>query len=127
MGITLSLSHVVRLTMWLALDVVDEENGCMRYACASHRRGMRPHGRTKLLGFSQGITDFPQDEDLADERSISVHAGDVIVHHALTIHPRRCQSLKSIASSTWTGLLCGKRWRKMRALRMSIKLNCLRN
>ena len=47
---------------------------------------MRPHGRTKTLGFSQGITDFPRDEDLAEERAISAQPGDVIVHHAMTIH-----------------------------------------
>ena len=85
-GFYFKLAPCEALTMWLALDVVDEENGCMRYVRGSHRRGMRPHGRTKTLGFSQGITDFPRAEDLTDERPISVQPGDVIVHHAMTIH-----------------------------------------
>ncbi len=85
-GYYFKLEPCAALTMWLALDVVDEENGCMRYVRGSHRGGMRPHGRTKTLGFSQGIIDFPREEDLADERPISAQPGDVIAHHAMTIH-----------------------------------------
>jgi phytanoyl-CoA hydroxylase len=85
-GFYFKLEPCQALTMWLALDVVDEENGCIRYVRGSHRRGMRPHGRTQTLGFSQGITDFPRAEDLADERPISAQPGDVIAHHAMTIH-----------------------------------------
>ena len=51
------------LTIWMALDGVDEENGCLRYVAGSHRRGIRPHGRSNVLGFSQVITDYgPEDE-----------------------------------------------------------------
>src|SRR5581483_3890114 len=45
------------LTVWLALDQVDAGNGCLRYVPGSHRRGLRPHGRSNVLGFSQGIAD----------------------------------------------------------------------
>jgi phytanoyl-CoA hydroxylase len=85
-GFYFKLAPCEALTMWLALDEVNEENGCMRYVRGSHCRGMRPHGRTKTLGFSQGITDFPREEDLADERLVFVQPGDMIVHHAMTIH-----------------------------------------
>ena len=51
------------LTMWLALDEVDIENGCVRYLPGSHKQGMRSHAATGTLGFSQGIVDFPTDED----------------------------------------------------------------
>src|SRR5438046_1088633 len=44
------------LTIWLALDPVDEENGCLRYVAGSYKKGVRPHGRSNVLGFSQGIT-----------------------------------------------------------------------
>ena len=40
------------VTMWLALDEVDEENGCLRYVPGSHLRGIRDHNPTKILGFS---------------------------------------------------------------------------
>jgi len=73
------------LTMWLALDSVDEENGCLRYIPGSHLTGIRPHNRTKTLGFSQGIADY-SDEDLASEVPIHLQPGDVVIHHGNTIH-----------------------------------------
>ena len=74
------------LTMWLALENVDEENGCVRYVRGSHRHGMRPHGRTHVLGFSQGITDFGTADDVANEIAFPAQPGDLLAHHALTIH-----------------------------------------
>ena len=51
-------NHAV--TLWLALESVDAENGCVRYVQGSHRHGLRAHGRSGVLGFSQGMLDFPQ-------------------------------------------------------------------
>ena len=82
-------------TMWLALEDVDEENGCVRYVSGSHQRGIRPHGRTSVLGFSQGISDFGSEEDHRNERPFPAKAGDLLVHHAMTIH-----RAESNASST---------------------------
>ena len=73
-------------TMWLALEEVDEENGCVRYVRGSHLRGMRPHGRTRTLGFSQGVTDYGTPQDLAHEVAFPAKAGDLLVHNAMTIH-----------------------------------------
>ncbi len=73
------------LTMWLALDTVDEENGCLRYVKGSHLRGIRHHSRTKTLGFSQGISDFGE-MDLIGEVPIYAQPGDVLIHHGNTIH-----------------------------------------
>ena len=74
------------LTIWLALEPVDEENGCVRYVRQSHRHGMRHHGTTGTLGFSQGITDFPNESDILNEVGIPANTGDLLAHHALTIH-----------------------------------------
>ena len=74
------------LTMWFALEEVDEENGCVRYVRGSHEFGMRDHSRTNTLGFSQGITDYPTQEDNAREIPIRASAGDLIAHDAMTIH-----------------------------------------
>ncbi len=73
------------LTMWLALETVDEETGCVRYLPGSHLRGVRPHQRTTTLGFSQGISDYGE-SDQAVEVPIPAHPGDLLVHHAMTIH-----------------------------------------
>lgn len=74
------------LTMWLALDEVDEENGCVRYVSGSHREGLRPHNRTQTLGFSQGISDFGNEQDKANEVICRAQPGDLLAHQAMTIH-----------------------------------------
>ena len=74
------------VTMWMALEPVDQENGCVRYIKGSHLKGMRPHGRTTTLGFSQGITDYGDYETENDEVFFPTKAGDLLVHHSLTIH-----------------------------------------
>lgn len=84
------------LTMWLALDPVDEGNGCLRYVPGSHRAGMRPHGLTSTLGFSQGIRDFG-DADRAAEVAVIAAPGDVLIHHGNTIH--RAEANRSTSRS----------------------------
>lgn len=74
------------VTMWLALEPVDEENGCVRYIKGSHLKGMRKHGRTATLGFSQGILDYGKQEAVDDEIFFRTKAGDLLVHHSMTIH-----------------------------------------
>jgi len=74
------------VTMWLALEEVDEENGCVRYVKGSHQRGMRPHGLSGTLGFSQGITNYGTNEDKANEIKFHAQAGDLLIHHAMMIH-----------------------------------------
>ncbi|RAJ94524.1 phytanoyl-CoA dioxygenase PhyH [Larkinella arboricola] len=74
------------VTMWLALEDVDAENGCVRYVKGSHRHGVRPHGRTQTLGFSQGITDFWNENDQAQAVAFPAKPGDLLIHHSLTIH-----------------------------------------
>ena len=58
---------------------------CVTYP-GSHKKGMRPHGKTGTLGFSQGITDFPNRHDEATEIAFPAEPGDLLAHHALTIH-----------------------------------------
>jgi len=73
------------VTMWMALDTVDEENGCVRYLRGSHLDGMRPHERTQTLGFSQGIVDFGKNET-REEVPCPAKPGDLLAHHAMTVH-----------------------------------------
>ena len=46
---------------------------------------MRPHRMSNVLGFSQGITDFG-DEDSSIEIATPVSPGDLIAHHSMVIH-----------------------------------------
>ena len=73
------------VTVWLALDPVDDANGCLRYVVGSHRRAVRSHGRSEVLGFSQGITDYGA-SDRASEVAIHLQPGDAVAHHGNTIH-----------------------------------------
>jgi phytanoyl-CoA hydroxylase len=73
------------VTMWMALDNVDEKNGCVRYLRGSHLDGMRSHERTQTLGFSQAIMDFGKNET-REEITCPANPGDLLAHHALTIH-----------------------------------------
>jgi phytanoyl-CoA hydroxylase len=75
--------HVV--TVWMALDAVDEENGCLRYVRGSHLDGIRLHGRSQVLGFSQGLLDY-NERDREREVAIHLEPGDVVAHHGNTIH-----------------------------------------
>jgi phytanoyl-CoA hydroxylase len=73
------------ITFWIALDPVDEENGCIRYVPGSHQRGVVPHDRSSTIGFSLTITEYT-DADRQAEEAVMAMPGDVIAHHALTYH-----------------------------------------
>lgn len=79
----LAPSNVV--TIWLAMDPVDAENGCLRYVDGSHLKGFRTHAKSKILGFSQGITDYTP-EDFTREVAVPLRPGDAVAHHGMTIH-----------------------------------------
>lgn len=84
------------VTMWLALEDVDESNGCINYVQGSHKLGLRRHSRTNTLGFSQGITNFPSAEDQKKMIKVSARPGDLLAHDAATIHSADAnQSLKT--------------------------------
>ena len=102
-GYYFHLTPCEAMTVWLPLDDVDEDNGCVRYVSGSHRLGIRPHGRTSVLGFSQGIVDFGTDADLSCEVAACVRPGDVIFHDALTIH--RAEANRSFRQRRAIGLV----------------------
>lgn len=97
------------LTLWLALDPVDAENGCLRYVDGSHLRGYRKHAKSQFLGFSQGINDFTTD-DFNREVAAVKQPGDVAVHQGMTIHRAdanlsQTRHRRSFAK-VFTGVLC---------------------
>lgn len=79
------IEPIEMVNMWLALDPVDEQNGCVRYVAGSHKHGLREHVRTNTLGFSQGLVDFGPN-DRAGEVAVCAAPGDILLHHGLTIH-----------------------------------------
>lgn len=101
-GFYLMLEPNEAVTMWLALDEVGEENGCLRYVAGSHCRGLRRHEQTETLGFSQAIPDYGA-EDRAREVAVPAAPGDLLAHHSLTIH--RCDENRSEMKRRALGLL----------------------
>ncbi len=86
-GYYFNLKPCEAVTGWLALEDVDDENGCIHYVRGSHKiQEFRPHGQTGVLGFSQGITDFGTDADKENDVSFPGCAGTFLMHHAKTIH-----------------------------------------
>ena len=86
-GYYFHLTPCKAVTGWLALEPVDHENGCIHYVRGSHKSGgFRPHGRSNVLGFSQGITDFGTDADKANTEAFPGDAGTFLMHDARTVH-----------------------------------------
>lgn len=70
--------------MWLALEAADEENGCLHYVQGSLQQGMRDHGFSDVMGFSQTILDYEASNE--DEIVMVARPGDLIIHHSLMVH-----------------------------------------
>jgi ectoine hydroxylase-related dioxygenase (phytanoyl-CoA dioxygenase family) len=95
------------LTMWVALDDVDVDNGCLHYIPGSHTLGERqPTNFVSPGSPSEGSElpplDWQQREDEA--RAMPLSAGDVIAHHPLTWHmspPNLSRRHRRAWSLTW--------------------------
>ncbi|MDF1862526.1 MAG: phytanoyl-CoA dioxygenase family protein [Verrucomicrobiales bacterium] len=85
-GYYFHLTPNLAVTMWIALEDVTPEQGCVNYVRGSHRYGMRAHGKSGTLGFSQGILDFGIPNDLENQQSFPCQAGHVLAHHSFVIH-----------------------------------------
>ncbi|MBI4659324.1 MAG: phytanoyl-CoA dioxygenase family protein [Verrucomicrobia bacterium] len=70
--------------LWIALDPVDRNNGCLWYARGSHKKGILPHVGSGVLGFSQGLQNF--DPKAVDAVPIELAPGDAVAHSSSTIH-----------------------------------------
>ena len=78
--------HVV--TAWIALDDVDEENGCLRYIDGSHREPILPH--EVIPGEPHNKVPPPAVIErvlsASRESTAPVGIGGVVLHHSHTLH-----------------------------------------
>ncbi|HWP40235.1 MAG TPA: phytanoyl-CoA dioxygenase family protein, partial [Tepidisphaeraceae bacterium] len=76
------------VTLWIAIDKSDVENGCMRVIPGSHRGGLLPHGKAgksgNILGHNQEIDPRLIDESRAVD--LELEAGQASLHDGLTVH-----------------------------------------
>lgn len=82
------LEPPVALTVWLAIDDADVENGCMRVIPGSHRGGIREHGKARgegnLLSVNQEVP--VTDEEAARAVDLPLRAGEMSLHDGRLIH-----------------------------------------
>jgi phytanoyl-CoA hydroxylase len=76
----------VAASLWIALDPVDRENGCLWYARGSNKWGIKPHAASGVLGFSQGLVGFDPEGPGVDAVPIELEPGDAVAHSAATVH-----------------------------------------
>lgn len=79
-------------TIWIALDDIDESNGCLYYSPYSHLLPTRKHSRyhpqttfrkrSGVMGLSLCLHEHPEECDVP----IIVKKGDILVHNSNTIH-----------------------------------------
>lgn len=72
------------LTAWIALDDVDERNGCLRYISGSHLGPIMPH--TAVPGEPYNLVPDPALIDLSREVLAPVGKGGVVFHHSVVLH-----------------------------------------
>jgi len=72
--------------LWLALDDAEEDTGCMHYARGSHVLGLLPHESGSAPSAPLQLVDSSVKDDPRNLVACRVRAGDLLVHHALTIH-----------------------------------------
>ena len=73
------------VSIWMALDDADEENGCMNVIPGSHLEGTPDHGRAATeKGQLPALLEADVDENRA--APVPVKAGFGMVHHCLMLH-----------------------------------------
>ena len=73
------------VSIWIALDDADEENGCMNVIPGSYVEGLAAHERAKSeKGNLPALLQVDADVDRAVP--VPVEAGSAMVHHCMTLH-----------------------------------------
>jgi phytanoyl-CoA hydroxylase len=78
------LEPAAAMSMWIALDDADEENGCMWVVPGSHRAGEVGHQRA-----GQYVAQLKANADETLAVSVPLRAGSAMIHHCRTLHMTR--------------------------------------
>lgn len=86
------LTPTTPLTFWIALDDIDEENGCLYYAPKTHLTPTRKHQRyhkdttfrirSGVPGLSLCLHEHPEEKDIP----MICNSGDLFVHNCNLVH-----------------------------------------
>ncbi len=77
------------VSIWIALDDADEENGCMNVIPGSHARGALEHSRAKTGDGNTSAILMTSQVDDSKAVPIPLTAGHAMVHHCLMFHTTR--------------------------------------
>jgi ectoine hydroxylase-related dioxygenase (phytanoyl-CoA dioxygenase family) len=72
------------IAMWMPLQDVSEDNGCLWYVPQSHLGPLHPHRSPNNDPTIHGLETTPPDLNLAVP--IPMKAGSVVIHHSMTLH-----------------------------------------
>jgi len=72
------------IAMWMPLQDVNEANGCLQYIPKSHLGPLYPHHSPGNDPTIHGLETTPP--DLSAAVPVPMAAGDVVIHHSLTLH-----------------------------------------
>jgi len=72
------------ITAWIALDDVDESNGCLRYIDGSHRGPILEH--LPVPGEPHNKAPLAEQIDVKREALACARKGGVVLHHSKTLH-----------------------------------------
>ncbi len=73
------------VTVWIAIDASDSDNGCMRVVPGSHRRGLLAHHASEDgdLALNQALAETVEETDAVD---VELERGQVSLHDAMLVH-----------------------------------------
>lgn len=77
-------NHRERINIWIPLEPVDAENGCLYYYPGSHRGGLLPHrlDPSDPHGHTLSVVSLPAGEQVP----VPLATGDAVVHHRDVVH-----------------------------------------
>lgn len=85
-GIYWPLKPMSTVTVWVALDDADVENGCMRIIPGSHRQGFLTHHKSDADGLVLNTTIVEAELSPEKARCVELKAGQVSLHDAYLVH-----------------------------------------
>lgn len=80
------LTPTKSVTVWLAIDDADEDNGCMEVVAGSHRFGLIPYEQSDAEGGNVLNQTVPNPEQYGRIARTPVRAGEISIHSDLLLH-----------------------------------------
>jgi len=80
------------ISVWLAVDESNKENGCMRVVPGSHKQGLKSKGmnaeqfKQHVQNAHKGKSTFFEVDENTEIVDVELHPGDISIHHPAMVH-----------------------------------------